>query len=70
MEWIYAKDQLPKQEPNADLPPMCLVSAKDENGKRYITNAAYYKGEGWIDPELRAHDVYAWCIPTPAPERI
>ncbi len=71
MEWIYVEDQLPKKRPSADLPPLCLVSAKDINGKSYITNAAYYEEkDGWFDIELRIHKVYAWCIPSPAPERI
>ena len=68
MEWIYVEDRLPKKQPGADLPPMCLVSATDENGRNYVTQAAYYGKEGWMDIELRAHNVYAWCIPSPAPK--
>lgn len=66
MEWIYVDDELPKNK--GDFPPTCLVSAKNNEGKLYVTNAAYSE-DGWIDTELRSHNVYAWCIPSPAPEK-
>lgn len=68
MEWIYVENELPPKK--GDVPPICLVSAKDTTGRCYITYAAYYEDKKkWIDVELNVHNVYAWCIPTPALER-
>jgi hypothetical protein len=69
MEWIYVEDALPEFSPNADLPPICIVSAKKAD-ITYVAIALYYQDQKlWLDEELHAHDVYAWCIPIPAKER-
>lgn len=66
MNWIYVEDALPMQV--GDVPPICLVSAVSENGRTYITQAAYYTELGlWVDLEMGKPKVYAWLIPKPAP---
>ena len=69
MDWIYVEDgQFPKSKPGTML--ICLVSAKNVHGERYVTFASYYEREGvWRDGDLRQIDVYAWSRPTPAEER-
>ncbi len=70
MDWNYVKDgQLPQSRPGTML--VCLVSAKNMHGERYVTFASYYKEEHvWRDGDLREIDVYAWWLPIPAEELV
>ena len=70
LDWIYVEDQVPPEKPAGQAPRLVLVSARRKGSPNYVAIAAYYLELGiWMDMELHPHDVYAWCIPSPARER-
>ncbi len=66
-DWIYVQDELPMSRPDAFL--VCLVSAKNMYGEKYVTFASYQEDMGiWVDSDQEPIEVYAWRLPVPAEE--
>ena len=66
-DWIYVEDELPRSRHSL---LVCLVSAKNIHGEKYVTFASYQDDMGiWVDSDQEEIEVYAWRLPVPAEER-